>query len=105
MHSDWLEDDSRLRQARKLSTAGASFTERTLRLLIAINLIGAVSTIFCAGAMWARMQAADVMLQNARALHEQAVEDERQSRQILQRLQGKPQSNHGSRDAGQMSSL
>lgn len=79
--------------------------EWTLRLLIAFNLVAALVSVFCAGAMWARMQATDVVLQDARALHEQATEDERQSRQILQGLQVKPQSIHGSRDAGQMSIL
>jgi len=79
--------------------------EWTLKLIVCCMLLGSIVTSFCAGATWSRMQTAGIVLAEARALHEQAVEDDRQSRQILQRLQGQKQNNHGSRDAGQMSSL
>jgi hypothetical protein len=74
-------------------------------LLFTAMIIGGLVTAFCAGGMYVRMDAAGVVLAEARALHEQALEDEKQSRQILERLRALKQANHGSHDAGQVSSL
>jgi len=95
----------RTEDLQELVAIGTSPSEWLIRALSIVLMIGGSVSAFCAGATWARMQAADTLLSEARALHEQAVEDDLQSSKLLQGLQKQHESNHGSRDAGQMSSL